>query len=89
VTGGAGGAVVPLSASSRMVAWLQIQAKSSNAGAIRVGGASVAAASGLELLAGDTVPALPVADRNVYDLAAVYIWIQIPGEGVNYLCGAL
>lgn len=71
------GTAVPLSSSTTCLS-VNVQAKTSNSGAIYVGGSSVDNSRGAKLLAGDSIPI------DIDNLNKVYIDSDNNGDGVTY-----
>jgi len=68
-----------LAASQAILSGVTIKALSANTGTVYVGGATVAAANGFPLLAGESV------FLEVANLATVYLDVSVNGEGVSYI----
>lgn len=60
-----------------------ITALQTNAGAIHVGGSTIAAGRGTPLFAGDTMT-FPPHEMNIYDLQTIFLDADNNGEGVSY-----
>jgi len=74
-----GGTAEALASTQALESGVQIKAESDNTGIVYVGGASVSAANGYYLLAGETV------FLSVDDLATVYLDVSVNGDGATFL----
>ena len=73
------GTRVQLNAASVPVRSVTVKALSTNTGIVYVGNATVAAANGRELQAGEAL------DIDINNLNVVYVDVEVNGEGVTYL----
>jgi hypothetical protein len=77
----AAGTAEALSASSQRVRSLSVIAKTGNTGQVYVGGSDVASSTNDGLAPGDT---LMVPSLNWLDLSAMYVDVDVSGEGVDF-----
>lgn|SRR3990167_4480624 len=81
------GTRVPLSDTSILCSWLQVQSKQDNTGKIFVGGVTIATGRGACLEAAGDAQLLPHLNFNGYDLSTIYVDSAVDGEGVDLLYG--
>ena len=77
----AAGTAEALSSSSQRVKSLAVVAKTGNTGQVYVGGSDVASSTNDGLAAGDT---LTLPSVNWLDLNAIYVDVDVSGEGVDF-----
>jgi hypothetical protein len=79
------GTRVPLSATSILCSWVQVQSKQTNGGKIFVGGVTIATGRGATLETAGDAQLFPRLHFNGYDLSTIYVDSAVSGEGVDLL----